>query len=148
MLRYCILLGSLAIAWLTCGCGPGPRPELSAEKISFKRTGWFRLVSADGKIVGYEEKCSYSSRSGGNIRFVYNARLVKVGFITPRRVVYRYLRDGSSEKVGLFPGRDQQAECALLGVFGPLKIIDPGKRKSRELKPTIVAPPAAPPAAR
>lgn len=143
MFRYCVLLGSIAIAWLTCGCGPAPQTEFEDKKISFRRTGWSRIISPNGKIIGYEEKCSYSSRSRRNIRFVYNSHLVRVGFITPGCVAYKYLRDGSSEKVGLFPDQDQEAECALLGVRGPLKMIDPGRKKSKRPKPTIVAPPAA-----
>lgn len=128
-----VLLASLAIAVLSCGCWSVDEYGFEEKDTAFKRTAWLHLVSSDGSLLGYLEKCS--STSGGSISFVYDTRLQKVGFITPRGLACRYTAKGKYKEVGLFP--EGGAESVILGVKGPVRILKRRRVPKKDMKPSI-----------
>lgn len=113
---YSIVVFSMAVlAFAGSGCSERRTSE-PVEDLSLKRASFKRLVRNDGSIAGYVEDCA--TDRGRKLRFVFNSRLDKVGFITSGSETYRYLATGEKSFYGLFP--DGGGEAALLGVSGPL----------------------------
>jgi hypothetical protein len=119
--RYRWIFGVVCIIGAAvCGCKePQVRDEL--DDLSLHRSSFVRLVKSDGTVAGYAEDSS--TEYGRTIRFVFNSRLKKVGFITSHDMAYKFLPGGEKEKYGLFP--DGGGEAALIGVRGPLTALRP-----------------------